>query len=418
MARQVVSYDDLDVPPGVSSEAAPIALTADSTSGVNVHDGAATASPPTKKRKHDDGGNENVRDIGGGLENSYVNNQTGSETTGNQLSIQVQSMPPKPQVKKRNRNKRRSGVGNGDTITPAVTSSTTSVHNTSYAAAHWDEPGAQDDGISYDDDARGDARGIEDIQNDGLLDDKNGADNVFDAKETQDFDDDEEEDESRELTHEEIWDDSALIAAWNAANEEYEAIHGKSKRWKKDRVHKSPLWYNIPPEKSRATSSTRKKKVQQDTTLPLEASGATDEADESVPLNFETFVPTHDASLAFPGPTSPPAVPEVTQANLRNITSHYSMMLPASTFPTAHGSGDTSTSANLHNQSVALNPDEAFSRALGAMYWCGYWTAVYHVQRGHERGTTSTANNIDTEYVDEAQEQEQDKEEELVSTQR
>jgi hypothetical protein len=27
---------------------------------------------------------------------------------------------------------------------------------------------------------------------------------------------------SRELTHEEIWDDSALIEAWNAAEEEYE----------------------------------------------------------------------------------------------------------------------------------------------------------------------------------------------------
>ena len=36
---------------------------------------------------------------------------------------------------------------------------------------------------------------------------------------------DEEEDgeyqESRELTHDEIWDDSALIDAWNAATEEY-----------------------------------------------------------------------------------------------------------------------------------------------------------------------------------------------------
>jgi hypothetical protein len=32
----------------------------------------------------------------------------------------------------------------------------------------------------------------------------------------------EEEEENRELTHEEIWDDSALIDAWNAAAEEYE----------------------------------------------------------------------------------------------------------------------------------------------------------------------------------------------------
>lgn len=36
-------------------------------------------------------------------------------------------------------------------------------------------------------------------------------------------DEPEDEDaESRELTHDEIWDDSALIDAWNAASEEYE----------------------------------------------------------------------------------------------------------------------------------------------------------------------------------------------------
>ena len=33
----------------------------------------------------------------------------------------------------------------------------------------------------------------------------------------------ENEEESRELTHEEIWDDSALIDAWNSATIEYEA---------------------------------------------------------------------------------------------------------------------------------------------------------------------------------------------------
>ena len=33
---------------------------------------------------------------------------------------------------------------------------------------------------------------------------------------------DDEEEESRELNHEEIWDDSALIDAWNSAAAEYE----------------------------------------------------------------------------------------------------------------------------------------------------------------------------------------------------
>jgi len=40
--------------------------------------------------------------------------------------------------------------------------------------------------------------------------------------------------ESRELTHDEIWDDSALIDAWNSATAEYEAFHGKSQDWKSD----------------------------------------------------------------------------------------------------------------------------------------------------------------------------------------
>ena len=53
--------------------------------------------------------------------------------------------------------------------------------------------------------------------------------------------DSEEVEESRELTHEEIWDDSALVNAWEAATEEYEAYHGSEKAWKTETVHKSPL---------------------------------------------------------------------------------------------------------------------------------------------------------------------------------
>jgi hypothetical protein len=47
--------------------------------------------------------------------------------------------------------------------------------------------------------------------------------------------------DSQELLHEDIWDDSALIAAWNAATEEYEVYNGPDKGWKTEPVHKSPL---------------------------------------------------------------------------------------------------------------------------------------------------------------------------------
>ena len=50
-----------------------------------------------------------------------------------------------------------------------------------------------------------------------------------------------EGEESRELTYEEIWDDSTLVHAWEAATEEYEAFHGADKGWKKEPVNKSPL---------------------------------------------------------------------------------------------------------------------------------------------------------------------------------
>jgi hypothetical protein len=49
------------------------------------------------------------------------------------------------------------------------------------------------------------------------------------------------EEESRELTHEEIWDDSALINAWEAATKEYEAYHGSKKAWKSETANEAPL---------------------------------------------------------------------------------------------------------------------------------------------------------------------------------
>lgn len=56
-----------------------------------------------------------------------------------------------------------------------------------------------------------------------------------------DTNDCEEDEESRELTHEEIWDDSALVNAWEAATEEYEAYHGSKKDWKSETINKAPL---------------------------------------------------------------------------------------------------------------------------------------------------------------------------------
>lgn len=60
---------------------------------------------------------------------------------------------------------------------------------------HWDDPGNNAEVMNYDDNSAGAADGMDDV---------------------------EEEEESRYLTHDEIWDDSALIDAWNSATAEYE----------------------------------------------------------------------------------------------------------------------------------------------------------------------------------------------------
>ena len=74
------------------------------------------------------------------------------------------------------------------------------------------------------------------------------------------------------------------------------------------------------------------------------------DSENSRPLDFETFVPNHDPSLAQPS-----------QAAYETYN-----------IPPAPGEH--------------VGRDEAFNRALGAMYWAGYWTAVYHVSH-----ITSTA---------------------------
>lgn len=77
--------------------------------------------------------------------------------------------------------------------------------------------------------------------------------------------------------------------------------------------------------------------------------GNIQEDGDSRPLDFETFVPNHDASLAAPlPPYSPDQVPD------------FSGYMP-------------------EPLGATVSQDEAFTRAIGAMYWAGYYTAIYHV---------------------------------------
>lgn len=77
------------------------------------------------------------------------------------------------------------------------------------------------------------------------------------------------------------------------------------------------------------------------TNLPVNNEHAEAMEEDSRPLDFNTFVPTHDPSL--------------------------------------------DAAAELLGRSTVQMPlvgqDEAFRKALDAMYWAGYWTAVYQCHR-------------------------------------
>jgi len=218
---------------------------------------------------------------------------------------------------------------------------------------HWDDPEQQSSMLPYDEDVE---IKEEDADNDNV-------------------EEEEEEEESRELTHDEIWDDSALIAAWESATAEYESYHGKGKQWKEEPAKKSPLWYNVPPDPA---------KLKKSAVVPQAPQNTRPDPDNSHPLNFDTFVPIHDPSLAqaLQPALEPNGLPPV---------------------PGEH-----------------VSRDEAFNRALGAMYWAGYWTAVYH---GHQRSNgEGIENDAVTNGVHESlgttENAEDEDEELLVSTQR
>jgi hypothetical protein len=101
-------------------------------------------------------------------------------------------------------------------------------------------------------------------------------------------------------------------------------------------------WYNVPPDPSKLKNSME---------VVQEVGVTQPDPDNSRPLDFETFVPNYDPSLAQ---LSQPA--------------YETYGIPPA--PGEH-----------------VSRDEAFNRALGAMYWTGYWTAVYHVSlTSHQLG--------------------------------
>jgi hypothetical protein len=106
----------------------------------------------------------------------------------------------------------------------------------------------------------------------------------------------------------------------------------------------------MPPLPTKKKSKTHLTENSIVSTLPISGDvQRSNDQEDSRPLDFDTFVPSHNPSLDFPLPPHPPSP----------LGPDYVSYSPPA--------------------GPIVDEDEAFTRALGAMYWGGYWTAVYHV---------------------------------------
>lgn len=252
MARQVVSYSDLEAPcvihPSVqqdntsndpietmqstaetntgrgrtvildSTHTAYLTSADADTNAVQTQDNivATVASlPPPKKRKREDA-------------NSSADASNLVAAEGQDQHSRTQSQPhadAKSNASKKRKKQGKQGKKQQWSAIKEAGGRSSSAGNSSMPVQHWDDPGAEISGLAYD---YGEAMSSESME--GLR--RNTEEDLYDEESYEQGDwgdeveenavDSEDEDESRNLTHEEIWDDSALIAAWDAANEEYE----------------------------------------------------------------------------------------------------------------------------------------------------------------------------------------------------
>jgi len=111
---------------------------------------------------------------------------------------------------------------------------------------------------------------------------------------------------------------------------------------------------------------------------------AVSENGDSQPINFDTFIPTHNPSLDH----------------------HLSSLAPPMDY------------AQDTPGAPMVSQDEAFSRALNAMYWGGYWTAMYHCQRNLSKMNVPSTEDDQTNENDKEHSSGGEEDEDFIPTQR
>ncbi|KAJ5745490.1 hypothetical protein N7520_010672 [Penicillium odoratum] len=152
---------------------------------------------------------------------------------------------------------------------------------------------------------------------------------------------------SKNLTHEEIWDDSSLVRSWDDAVEEYQLYHS---------IHaKGENVEDVLREAEEARNS--------------EESGFREDADE-VDVQDVAMEEPEDNNVSTPAPSvTKPTLEEVSQQPAQGSPGR-DLKVPAGTMP-------------MPEPLLAQVQDESIKRLMMAWYYAGYYTGLHEGQQAN-----------------------------------
>lgn len=224
----------------------------------------------------------------------------------------------------------------------------------------------------------------------------------------------------KQLSHEEIWDDSALIDAWNAAEEEYKIFHTKRSAHEKEALHngdipknRSALWYDSPAKGSPAAIAAEKaaKEEQKRAQLELEARkkqarALLEQVAGPAPIveEVKTANGTPEKPKRLKGTTPPSSSISgnlawhsacATVSRTANEIGAQTSSLPENgSVPhhTRNGREETSTTTTSTSDTAARTAqgEEIFQNLAMSWYYAGYYQAMAMSWNAEQNGTANT----------------------------
>ncbi|CAG7917123.1 unnamed protein product [Penicillium olsonii] len=169
------------------------------------------------------------------------------------------------------------------------------------------------------------------------------------------------------MTHEEIWDDSALVQSWDDAVEEYQLYHSIHARGE-----------NVEEVlKAAESGSVAGVEVVEDVNLHAE-NGTEDPENEDVAMTIDEAASEHE-----PAPEPAPTTQTVTSSAAE---------APAAALPMPHpvmANGMSSFAIRVKQSLTCIVKDEALKNLMMSWYYAGYYTGLHEGQQQAGQGKSS-----------------------------